>query len=464
VNADLVLPVDIGLASELNVAFGAEYREEGYELVRGNFKSYEAGPYAFTDPFNFEIDADEAAEGQNGGSVGCFIPGPQFDPTSLCHPDDPIHNVGLVGSNGFPGYRPEYSPSYDRDSWAAYVDLEADITDSFMASAAGRYEDFSDFGSNFSWRVAGRLQATDTLTLRGSVGTGFRAPTPGQISSVSIQTGAFQGAPVVRGIFPPQDPASRIFGATPLDDETSTQFTLGLAYQPSSAFTLTLDYYLIELEDRIWVSSNFDVGPEEREQLIALGVPGAEQLTTVRFFTNDMDTETSGIDLVAYYDFDWSAGNTLLSLAVNINETDVTRRTNRQTDPSNPDPVYFLSDGDVFQIEEGDPEYRANFTATHRWTNQVTATVRGNWYGDYKFADPSLSQQEEMSGDVYWDVDLTWDASDLVSLTAGGRNIFDAGPDDQPGFFSCCGMTAHESSVMDWQGPYYYVRGVFNWN
>lgn len=463
-NADFVLPVDVGFASDLNVAFGLEYRDEGYEVVAGDLKSYETGPYAFADPFNFEIDADEAAAGQNGGSVGCFIPGPQFDPTSLCNPGDPIHNVGLVGSNGFPGYRPVDASNYGRDSWAGYIDLEADITDRFMASIAGRYEDFSDFGSNFSWRAAARLKVNDAWTLRGSAGTGFRAPTPGQISSIKISTGAFQGAPITFGIFPPQNPASQIFGATPLQDETSTQFTFGLALQPSDAFTMTLDYYFIALDDRIWFSSNFDVGPAERAQLIALGVPGADQLTTVRFLTNDMDTETNGIDLVAHYNVDWSAGNTLLSLAVNVNETKVTRRTDRQSDPANPDPVYFLSDGDVFQLENGDPDFRANFTATHSWANNVSATLRGNWYGDYKFANPSLSQIQDMSGDVYWDLDVTWDASDALSVTLGGTNIFDAAPDPQPSFFTCCGITAHESSVMDWQGPYYYIRGIFNWN
>jgi iron complex outermembrane receptor protein len=454
-NADFVLPVDAGLASDLNVAFGLEYRDEGYETVAGEPTSYEIGPYAFPDPFNFEIDAEEAAAGQNGGSVGCFIPGPQFDPANLCHPGDPIHNVGLIGSNGFHGYLPEYSPSYGRDSWSVYADLEADITDRFMASIAGRYEDFSDFGSNFSWRLAARLQLTDVWVLRGSAGTGFRAPTPGQISSIRVQTAALGSAPITRGLFPPQDPASQVFGATPLQDETSTQFTLGLALQPSDALTITLDYYFIALDDRIWVSSNFNVGPDERAELIALGVPGAEQLTTVRFFTNDM---------VAHYNIDWSAGNTLLSLAVNYNETEVTRRTDRQSDPANPDPVYFLSDADVFRLEDGSPNLRANFTASHNWANSLSANLRANWYGDYRFTNDSFSRVQDMSGDVYWDLDVTWDASESISVTLGGNNIFDAGPDQQPAWWSCCGITVDESSVLDWQGPYYYIRGVFNWN
>ena len=463
-NADFVMPVDVGFASDLNVAFGLEYRDEGYELVEGGLKSYEQGVYAFADPFNFETDADEAAAGQNGGSVGCFIPGPQFDPASLCHPGDPIHNVGLVGSNGFPGYRPQTASTYGRDSWAAYFDLEADITDRFLASIAGRYEDFSDFGSNFSWRLAARLQVTDTLSLRSSVNTGFRAPTPGQISSSSVFNAAQFGAPVTTGIFPPQSAASQIFGSVPLTDETSTQFTFGIVVQPTDAFTMTLDYYFIALDDRIWVSSNFDVGPEERAQLIALGFPGADQLTRVRFFTNDMDTETSGIDLVATYNIDRGAGNTTLSLAANVNKSKVVRRTDRQSDPTDPTPVYFLQDVDVFRLENGDPDFRVNFTGRHSWGNDVSATLRGNWYGDYEVVDRSNSQFQDMSGDVYWDVDLTWDVSDALSVTFGGNNIFKAGPDPPPDFAAFNGRPTETSTVLDWQGPYYYLRGVFRWN
>ena len=309
-----------------------------------------------------------------------------------------------------------------------------------------------------------RLQITDAWVVRGSAGTGFRAPTPGQISSISVQTAALGSEPITRGIFPPQDPASQVFGAVPLQDETSNQFTLGLAYQPSDAFTVTLDYYFIALDDRIWISSNLNVGPAERAQLIALGAPGADQLTTVRFFTNDMDTETSGVDLVAQYNVDWRAGNTLLSLAANYNETKVTRRTDRQTDPSNPDPVYFLRDVDVFRLENGSPDVRVNFTASHSWASDFSADLRANWYGNYWFTNGSASRFQKMNGDVYWDLDVTWDANDTIRITLGGNNIFDAGPDAQPSWWRCCGITADTSSVMDWQGPYYYLRGVFNWN
>jgi len=458
-NADFAIPIDIGFASDLNVAFGVEYRDEGYELVEGDLQSHEIGQYARPDPFNFEIDADEAAAGQNGGSVGCFIPGPQFNPANLCHPEDPIHNAVAVGSNGFPGYGPETTSVYNRDSWAAYLDLEADINDRFMASIAGRYEDFSDFGSNFSFRLAARLQVNDALSLRASAGTGFRAPTPGQISSTSVRTGIVDGMPVARGHFPPEHPVSQFFGAAPLQAETSTQFTIGVAAQPTDAFTLTLDYYFIALDDRFWTSSNFDAGPAQDA-----GVPGAENIEEIRFFVNDLDTETSGFDLVASYNIDWSSSNTLFSIAANVNNSKVTRRTDRQTDPGDPTPVYYVRDSDVYRIENGDPEFRAYVTARHNWANSVSASVRVSWFGDYQTSNNSLTEFETMEGTTYWDFDVTWDVNDAFSVTFGGNNIFDEYPGPAPSFRSCCGIPVDRNTVMGWQGSYYYVRGAFRWN
>jgi iron complex outermembrane receptor protein len=458
-NADFVMPFDVGFTSDMIFAFGFEYRDEGYEIAQGDQPSYEVGPYASPDPWNLEIDAEEAAAGQNGGSVGCFIPGPQFDPANLCHPGDPIHNVVAVGSNGFPGYGPVTASTYTRDSWAAYLDLEADITDRFMASIAGRYEDYSDFGSNFSFRLAARLQVNDGLSFRASAGTGFRAPTPGQISSTSVRTGLDDGTPVARGVFTAEHPVSQFYGAVPLHDETSTQFTVGIAAQPTDTFTLSLDYYFIALDDRIWMSSDFNAADAQ-----AAGVPGADNIETIRFFVNDMDTETSGIDLVAHYNVDWSGGNTLFSLAANVNKTKVTRRTDRQTDPTDPTPVYFVRDFDVYRIENGDPEFRAYLTARHSWANNVSLSLRGSWFGDYQVSNGSVTQIETMEGEAFWDLDVAWDINDTLSVTFGVNNIFDARAGPPPSFRSCCGAPIHRDNTMDWQGSYYYVRGGLRWN
>jgi len=328
-----------------------------------------------------------------------------------------------------------------------------------MASIAGRYEDYSDFGSNFSFRLAARLQINDALSLRSSVGTGFRAPTPGQISSTSVRTGLDDGTPVARGVFTAEHPVAQFYGAVPLHDETSTQFTLGIAAQPTDRLTLTLDYYFIALDDRIWMSSDFDAGLAQDA-----GVPGADNIATIRFFVNDMDTETRGIDLVAQYIVDWSGGNTLFSLAANVNETKVTRRTDRQTDPTDPTPVYFVRDFDVYRIENGDPEFRAYLTARHRWANNVSLSVRGSWFGDFQLSNRSLTQFETMEGKNFWDFDVTWDINDTFSVTFGGNNIFDTRAGPPPSFRNCCGAPVHRDTTMDWQGSQYYVRATSRWN
>ena len=458
-NADFSFGFDMGFASDVNFAFGVEYRDEGYDVVQGGAKSFEVGPYAAEDPFDFETDAAEALAGANGGQIACRIPGIQFDPTGLCHPLDPIHNVVPVGSNGFPGYGPNFVSTFSRDSYGVYFDFEADITDRFLATVAGRYEDFSDFGTNFSFRVAARYTFSDAFTLRGSAGTGFRAPTPGQISTTNVSTRIDPlGLPVAEGIFPPSHPASAIFGATPLKDETSLQYTLGIALQPTDELTITLDYYFIDMEDRIILSSDFAVGPAEVLLLQAAGVPGANTIAQVSFFTNDVDTETSGIDLVASYTVDWGAGATTFSAAANWNDTEITRRT--------PHPGgFFLNDEGVFDAENGDPEYRAILGLRHGWANDITFGLRLNLYGDYQNVnDSDFDPVPDRFGSlVQTDFDLSWDVNEAWSVTFGGNNVFDETPD--PGINEvCCGRIVRSDSVQDWQGPYYFARVSMRWD
>ncbi|MGI9202483.1 MAG: TonB-dependent receptor plug domain-containing protein, partial [Woeseiaceae bacterium] len=463
VSADLTMPIDMGFASDVNFAFGFEYRDEGYEVDQGDQSSYEVGPYAFEDPWNFEVDADEATAGQNGGSVGCFIPGPQFDPTSLCHPGDPIRTTVAIGSNGFPGYGPGSASAYNRHSVAAYAELEADITESLLTSIAARYEDFSDFGDNLSFRLAARWRLNDILNIRSSVGTGFRAPTPGQISTTNVSTFiSDEGQPLTAGLFPADHPVSQLFGAVPLKDETSTQFTFGVTARPSDAMTLTLDYYFIAVDDQLSVSTNFFVGPNEVAQLQSLGIPGADSFAAVRFFINDFDSENRGVDLVANYNVDWGGGNTLFSLSANYNQAEVTRRTNRQTDTQDPTPIYFQSDAGVFFIENTNPDIRTSITARHSWSNGFSAMLRGSWYGDYERSNFFVTQIQKMSGKALWDFNIAWDLNEALNFSLGGNNIFNEFP-DKPIFGSCCGVVYDTNSVIDWQGSYYYLRGAVRW-
>ncbi len=453
-NADFSKAFDIGWANDLNIAVGVSYRDESYDIEEGDAQSFAIGPYGAADPWDFETTQAEVDADPNDAitQIECRIPG-QEAVGSLCIDGDPINTPVPVGSNGFPGFGGQFATSYSRDSYAVYADLETDVTDEWLTNLAFRYEDYSDFGDNFSWKFATRYRFTDTFSARASIGTGFRAPTGGQISTVNVATRiADDGTPVAEGLFPPASPVSAIFGATPLDAETSNQFTLGLTSTPTENLTVTLDYYFIELEDRIVISSDFDVGPAEVAQLEALGVPGAATIAQVSFFTNDVDSETQGIDLVASYNWDWAGGNTSVAFAGNWNDTEIT------------DAGQFLNAEDVYDEEEGLPEWRGNLTLRHTWENDVTFSLRANLYGDYSNVNDSDFDPapQDFDGLTQFDFDITWDLSDTYRLTIGGNNVFDELPD--AGISEvCCGRIVRSDSVVDWQGPLYYIRGAISW-
>ena len=327
-NADFTWPWPVGLPSPVNIAFGLEYREETYRIEAGDPPSYEVGPFGRADPFNFEITQAEADADPNDDltTVACRIPG--FETVgSLCPVGDPVNNTVPIGSNGFPGYPPSFSSELRRDSRAVYVDVEGDLTMRWLANVAVRYESFSDFGDVGIWKLATRYIVNDGLNLRASLGTGFRAPTPGQLATTNVSTRIDpNGFPRAEGVFPSTHPAAGLFGGTPLDPERSRSWTLGAAATPRPQFTLTADLYRIRLDDRIVLSSQFAVGPEQAAALARLGVPGANDIAQVRFFTNDVQTETSGIDLVGSWSFDWSGGSTTLNAAVNFNRTRILDR------------------------------------------------------------------------------------------------------------------------------------------
>ena len=458
INMDFSKEFDVGMANDMNVAFGLEWREEGYEIVKGDTPSWTIGPYAAQDPHNFDVTAAEAAADGEDRQAGCYIPGLAPTPGTQCNAGDPIFNALPVGSNGFPGYPAAYTGKYSRDSYAAYVDFEVDVTDEFLVNVAGRYEDFSDFGDNFSAKIASRYTVSDAITVRASAGTGFRAPTPGQISTKNVSTRIDpNGQPVAEGIFPATNPLTAYLGAKPLDAETSTQFTLGLSATPTDNLVVTLDYYFVELEDRIVLSSDFAITTAVQDALTAAGIPFQSDIAQVSYFTNDLTTETSGVDLVVTYNMDWSGGNTVLSLAGNWNDTEIKDRVNRGTAAS---PVYFINDESKYDNENGDPSYRMNVSARHTTGNDVTYSLRGNLYGPYKnAANSTLASIQEYGRVLQWDADVSWDLSDEYRLTFGINNIFDTMPDQDTIGETCCGRTYRSDSVMDWQGTYYYVRG-----
>ena len=448
--ADFTQSFDTGLASPLLFGFGLSYLDESYELVGGDAASYATGPYAGQDPWGFCNAGAPTAAGlavmAGGSSLDCS------------DPNDAVYTVVGVGSNGFPGYSPEFSGEYTRDSYAAYVDLSADITDALFLQGAMRFEDYSDFDSELVWKVAGRYEFTPGFAMRGSVGTGFRAPTPGQQGTTNVSTRLPNGFPVATGLFPASGPVAQALGAEPLDPEKSTNYTLGFTSNWDS-FSLTVDAYQIDLEDRVNAISTQDVSTDPTSgaaydnylALVDAGVAGAESIGGVFYFTNAFDTTTKGVDIVGTYATSFYAGaDTSFIASLNYNKTEF-----------DGDVDALFNAEDQFDFENGTPKWRGAFTVTHAF-GPFSVLGRANYYGKYENSDSggAAGLIQEFDPVVMFDVEGSWQATDAVKLSVGARNIFDEYPDEADPAIgdSCCGRIYRSDSEVDWQGGFYYAK------
>lgn len=440
-SADFTTAMDASLYDEVLIAFGLTYMEESYELVQGDEDSYSAGPYALPDPWGFCADGAATAAGlaviANGSSLDC------------ADSDDPAYQVVGVGSNGFPGYSPQYSGTYDRDMYGAYVDLSADVSESLYLQGAMRYEDYSDFGSELVSKIAFRYTLTDDFNMRGSVGTGFRAPTPGQQGTTNVSTRLPNGLPVATGLFPAISPVGQALGAEALSPEKSLNYALGITGS-IDRLNITLDLYQIELEDRFYAVSTLDVSTDPTTgaaydnylKLDAAGVSGANSIGGVNYFQNAFDTVTKGMDVVATYTLD----DTVLTASLNYNKTEI------DSDASD-----YLNAEDQFDIENAIPEWRAVMSAKKSF-DLLSLMVRANFYGSYENAiDSGASNIQEYDPTVFFDLEAQYQLSESVMLSAGARNLFDEYPDKDNGD-DCCGNVYWSSNIVDWQGGYYYAR------
>ena len=446
-NADFAGALRIGPIEPISLALGMERRFEQYEIKSGDLASYELGPFGIRDPFNFEITQTEVDADPNDDitMIECRIPG--FEKRgSLCAEGDPINNTLPIGSNGFPGYSPLYATIQSRKSYGIYFDGEVNPIEPFLVNTAFRFENFEDFGDISVWKLAARYQASAAVNLRGSIGTGFRAPSTGQLSTTNVSTRiAPDGSPEAVGLFPATHPASLLFGSNTLLPERSTSFTLGVTFSSTRFGDITLDAYSTDIDDRLILASGFEVGPSERDRLVELAVPGAQDIGRVSFFTNDVNTRTTGVDLTGYFQFDTLFGTTSLSWLSNFNQTEITRRGT------------FIDDEGVFDIENGVPSRRTTLTVSNTW-RVCDFTFRVREYGPYKNANnATLDEIQSFDTEFFFDIASTVSFNDGMQFAFGIENVFDNYP--APGLFeSCCGRIYRSDSIVPWQGSLVYVQ------
>lgn len=279
-NLDLSRELDLGMGEPLKLALGFEYREETWKQVAGELASYLNGRVPILD-------------GPNAGR-----PAP-------------------VGAQPTPGNRPEDATSNDRSSYAAYAEIEQEFFDRLLISAALRHENFSDFGNTTDYRLASRFKLTDWLSARGSFGTAFRAPALAQSHYSAGNTSFINGAPVLIQILPVDNPIARLVGSSELKPEKARNLSLGAVIDLAN-FEFSVDWYRVQVDDRIVISSNFQ-DARITNFLASRGFPG---IGAVAYITNAVDTTTKGIDATASYRVALGdLGRLSATLAANINRT-----------------------------------------------------------------------------------------------------------------------------------------------
>jgi iron complex outermembrane receptor protein len=390
-----------------SVAYGYEWRETTFSVISGEESSWVAGPYA-TQGFN-------------------------------------------VGSHGFAGFSPDSAGAFSRRNYAVYGDVSNQVSDDLLIQGALRYENYSSGLDTTNYKLAFNYQLTDDLALRGSHSTGFRAPTQGQANVVNTQTTLVDGQLTQAQTLP-----GFKLGAEQLQPEESTSFAIGIVATLGEV-ELTADWFNIEVDDRIALTSNAAPTDAQRAAMTAAGIPNAELIGEVNYFTNDFNTETSGLDIVATYGADLMGGSTDFSAAYNYTDTEVSDQGN------------VTSDSKVKRLEEGLPNHRATFTMDQQWEN-VSAFVRANYYGEYYAVHADWFGTNADSA-MTVDVEVTYDLSDNFNVSVGAQNIFDqeaekidgsagAVAEGVPG--NVLGAIYYETSPMGIEGAFWYVSAGYN--
>ena len=407
-NLDVSRPFDVDfLDSPLSFSAGLEYRVEEFEIVAGE-------EYAWW------------VDGRDGGIAA--------------------QGFG-VGSNGFPAFPPSIAGAENRGSYAAYIDLETDLSEDTLISGAIRYENYEDFEAILGGKLSYRWELSDHVALRGSANTGFRVPSIGQASVRNVTT---EFGPLPDGGFGLRDrallPANElppVLGAKPLEEETSVNFSLGAVFNHGH-FHGTVDYYHIKVKDRIALTDAF---------AWPLTAPNPNNYSAVSWFANDFDTTSQGLDIVVDYDYEWEGGTTLVTFAGNFSDTKVDEAGN------------FVTPKRVDQLE--------NILPANRFTLSTETTIgpwrlllpRLRYYGKFiEYTSNVDAWKGEFGAKTLVDVEAEYSFQNGVFVAAGVKNLFDTYPDENnPGAIAGVGALYPEVSPYGFNGGFLYVRAAYTY-
>jgi iron complex outermembrane receptor protein len=410
----------------MNLAFGAEFRTEQFGIFAG-----EVGSYATYDTHGLPIT----------------------NPLTQTAPVDPISGeLRPGGSQGFPGYSPANEVKKNRNNVSLYTDAEFDVTDNLLVSTAVRFENYSDFGSTLNGKLAARLKATDNINFRGSLSTGFRAPSLAQIYYNLRFTNFNAGGATEVILSPNNSPVTQAFGINKLNEEKAVNGSLGVTAS-FGAFTATVDGYFINVKDRIVLTGYFDASA------LNLGVSAAQ------FFTNGVDTKTAGVDVVLAWKKKFGDNSLSATLVGNINHMTIGDVKNGTLDKE----TFFGEREKAFLLASAPAnKFGLNLNYDRKWFNAGVAFTRFSKVelldyqmyedvADYgSFANQIKAATDTYNAKIVTDLTLGFKLNKASKLSIGANNLFNIYPDQQDDWVEAGGYW--DAVQMGFSGAYYYAR------
>ena len=409
----------------LNVAFGAEYRIENYQLLAG-----EEASWASYDIYGDVVTASTPDADKQYSYFGSLVPG---------------------GSQVFPGYRPENALDQNRNSYAGYVNVEADITENFLVSAAMRYEEYNDFGDTFNWKLASRFKVSDNLAIRGAASTGFRAPDLHQIYFNATATLFVAGVPNEVGTFANNSRLAQLLSIPGLKEETSNNYSLGFtAKVPSAGLKITVDGYIVNVDDRVSQTRSYSASGQSAEvqQIFADAAAGQ-----AKFFMNSYNLESSGIDVVLDHKTGLGEGTLNNSVAASFRKFEV-------TDIVEVLGQDVLDDTAIGFIESAMPRTKVNLTNIYKM-GDWNFLLRNVYFGEVD--DPDFQGAITYDSKIVTDLSVGYNLSDNLSLTVGANNLLDVYPDEVPASsnYGDQFIFSRRTSQFGFNGRYVFGRITF---
>ena len=430
INLDFSKYFDDVLAG-MNIAFGAEYRTENFIIFAG-----EEGSYGTFD------------------TSGRLIIGP----TTQTQPIDAASGDPRPGgSQGFPGYSPANEVDRSRSNVSLYGDAEFDLTEKLLVSTAARFENYSDFGSTINGKLATRYKISDNFNLRGSLSSGFRAPSLAQIY-YNLRFTNFVGGDALESVLSPNNsPVTASFGIGPLKEETALNAAVGFTANVAG-FSATVDGYYINVQDRIVLTGNFD----------ATSIPGVE---AAQFFANGADTRTKGLDVVLSYKKRINENVFSATFTGNFNDMEITDVKNGDLDEQ----TFFGARDQAFLLASApDSKMSLNLNYDRKWFNTGLSFTRFSEIklldfqvfespADLGYADQAALLEgatDYYSPKLVTDLVFGFELNDHLKLQVGSNNLFNVYPDQQDDWTEAGGYW--DSVQMGFSGAYYYTRLSFN--